>query len=155
MIKEKLKWNEKYKTLTPKPPSILINYIPSKKGKALDLAGGYGRNAKVLADKGYDVTLIDISEVGIAKINDNRIKTICMDLDNFIIPKNEFDVILMIKYYNFNLLKQIPSALKKGGYFVFETIRKYPITKEKFFKIFKDLETVYFTERPFRYIGKK
>lgn len=155
MIKEKLKWNEKYKTLTPKPPSILINYIPSKNGKALDLAGGYGRNAKALADKGYDVTLIDISEVGIAKINDNRIKTICIDLDNFIIPKNEFDVILMIKYYNLNLLKQIPPALKKGGYFVFETIRKYPITKEKFFEIFKDFETVYFTEIPFRYVGKK
>jgi hypothetical protein len=61
----------------------------------------------------------------------------------------------MIKYYNFNLLKQIPPALKKGGYFAFETIKKYPITKEEFFEIFKDFETVYFTKIPFRYVGKK
>ncbi|ACM92611.1 tellurite resistance protein TehB [Nautilia profundicola AmH] len=154
MIEEKLKWNEKYKTLTPKPPSVLINYIPTANAKALDLAGGYGRNAKALADKGYDVTLIDISEIGISKINDNRIKTFCLDLDSYMIPKNEYDVILMIKYFNLNLLKQIPSALKKGGYFVFETIRKYPISKEEFFEIFKDFEVIYFSEKPFRFIGK-
>jgi len=159
MISEKIKWNEKYKTLTPKPPSILLEYIPNANAtesqKALDLAGGYGRNAKALADKGYDVTLIDISETGISKINDKRIKTVCRDLDEYVIPENEYDVILMIKYFNLNLLKQIPSALKKGGYFVFETIKKYPISKEDFFEIFKNFETVYFTQEPFRFVGRK
>jgi SAM-dependent methyltransferase len=155
MTSEKIKWNEKYKTLTPKPPSKLINHIPPKKAKALDLAGGYGRNAKALADKGYDVTLIDISEVAIAKIKDMRIKTICLDLDDYIIPQNEFDVILMIKYFNEELLKQIPGSIKKGGFFVFETIKKYPITKKGFFDIIKGFETVYFSEKPFRFVGYK
>ncbi len=157
MISEKLKWNEKHKTLTPKPPSKLLNHIPKafNNQKALDLAGGYGRNAKALADKGYNITLINISEIGISKINDNSIKALYLVLDNYIIPKDKYDVILMIKYFNLNLLKQVPSALKKSGYFVFETVKKYPINKEKFFKIFKDFETIYFSEKPFRYVGKK
>ena len=157
MLEEKIKWNEKYKSLTPKPPSELLKFIPDAKNgkKALDLAGGYGRNARALADKGYNVTLIDISEIGISKINDNRIKTLCLDLDEYIIPKNEYDVILMIKYFNLDLLKQIPKALKKEGFFIFETISKYPISKGDFFKIFKNFEVLYFSKKPFRYVGRK
>jgi len=157
MLEEKIKWNEKYKSLTPKPPSELLKFIPDAKNgeKALDLAGGLARNAKALADKGYDVTLIDISEIGISKINDIRIKAICLDLDGYIIPKNEYDVILMVKYFNLDLLKQIPKALKKEGFFIFETISKYPINKEDFFKIFKNFEVLYFSKKPFRYVGRK
>ena len=41
----------------------LINYInPSTKSKILDLACGKGRHSKVLADLGFDVTGIDLSE---------------------------------------------------------------------------------------------
>ncbi|MEO1923769.1 MAG: methyltransferase domain-containing protein [Nautiliaceae bacterium] len=156
MIKEKLKWNEKYKTLTPKPPSPLLNFIPEAKNKkALDLGGGLGRNAIALLEKGYDVTLIDISDIAISKINNPKIKKICLDLDNYIIPQNEYDIIIMIKYFNLDLLKQIPKSLKNNGFFVFKTINKYPINKEIFFEIFKDFEVVYFNENPFQFVGKK
>jgi SAM-dependent methyltransferase len=156
MIEEKIKWNEKYKTLTPKNPSPLLKFIPNAKNKkALDLAGGLGSNAIELLQKGYDVTLIDISNVAISKIKNPKIKTLCLDLDTYIIPQNEYDVIIQIKYFNLDLLKQIPKALKKEGYFVFETIGKYPMDKEEFFEIFKDFETIYFTQKPFRYVGKK
>jgi len=157
MIEEKIKWNKKYKTLTSKPPSPMLSLLPkaSKAQKALDLAGGLGRNSKELLKMGYDVTLIDISDVAVSKIDSPYIKKICFDLDNYIIPQNEFDVIIMIKYFNLDLLKQIPKALKNGGYFVFETIKKYPVGEKEFFEIFKDFETVYFTKEPFRYVGKK
>ena len=154
MIEEKIKWNKKYKTLKQKPPSPLLDFIPSQKGKALDLAGGLGRNSFALLQKGYDVTLIDISDVALSKITNPKIKKICLDLDNFIISQ-EWDVIVMIKYFNLNLLKQIPERLKKDGFFVFETINKYPITKEDFFEIFKDFQVVYFIQNPFRFVGKK
>ena len=36
-------------------------------GKALDLAGGAGRNAIWLARRGYDVTLVDVSDVALDK----------------------------------------------------------------------------------------
>jgi len=156
MYEEKIKWNKKYKNLSPKPPSALLNFVPEATGKkALDLAGGLGSNAEVLYSKGYQVTLIDISDTAIARIASTDIEKICLDLDNYIIPQNEFDVIIMIKYFNLELLKQIPSVLKNGGIFLFETIKKYPISKENFFEIFKDFETVFFCEEPFRYVGKK
>ena len=156
MIEEKIKWNEKYKTLSKKHPSKLLYFIPSakEKQKALDIAGGLGQNSSVLLKKGYDVTLIDISDVAISKINNPQITKICLDVDNYIIPQNEYDVIIMIKYFNLDILKQIPTALKNGGYFVFETIKKYPISKEKFFEIFKNFEVIYFSENPFRFVGK-
>ena len=157
MLEEKIKWNEKYKSLTPKPPSELLKFIPDAKNgeKALDLAGGLGSNSIELLNKGYDVTLIDISDVAISKINHPKIKKINLDLDIYIIPQNEFKVIIMIKYFNLDLLKQIPKALKDEGYFIFETIKKYSIGEEEFFEIFKNFETLYFTKEPFRFVGKK
>jgi len=154
MIEEKIKWNKKYKTLTPKRPSSLVDFIPQNSVKALDLGGGFGTNATLLANKGYDVTLIDISDTVISKITDKRIKTLCLDLDGYEI-KEKYDVILMIKYFNLDILKQIPHSLNKRGYFVFETIEKYPVNKKLFFEIFKNFKTVYFCKKPFRYVGIK
>ncbi len=156
MLDEKIKWNEKYKTLTLKPPSPLLNYIPTAKNKkALDLAGGLGRNAYELVKKGYVVDLIDISDVAISKINNPKINTFCLDLDTYIIPQNEYDVIIKIKYFNLEILKQIPKSLKTDGYFIFETIDKYPIEKNRFFEIFKSFDIIHFNEKPFQFVGVK
>jgi len=156
LLKEKIKWNEKYKTLTLKPPSPLLNYIPNTTNKkALDLAGGLGRNAYELVKKGYVVDLIDISDIAISKINHPKINTFCLDLDNYIIPQNEYDVIIKIKYFNLNLLKQITNVLKKDGYFIFETIPKYSISKNEFFEIFKSFDIIHLNENPFQFVGVK
>jgi len=156
MIEEKIKWNKKYKTFTPTRPNELLKHIPNAKNKkALDLAGGPGINAEVLISKGYDVTLIDISDVAISKIKNPDIKTFCLDLDTYIIPQNEFDVIIMIKYFNLDLLKQIPKALKSRGYFIFETIEKYPVDKKLFFELFKNFDIIRFSEKPFQFVGVK
>jgi len=45
----------------------LFKYIAS--GSVLDVGGGVGRNALYLAKRGYDVSIFDISEVGIDKLN--------------------------------------------------------------------------------------
>ena len=39
----------------------------AKNGKALDIAGGEGRNSVFAASKGYEVTCLDISEHGLQK----------------------------------------------------------------------------------------
>ncbi len=156
MINEKLKWNEKYKTLSLKPPSTLLKFIPNANNKkALDLAGGLGRNAYELVKKGYIVDLIDISDVAISKIDKSKINTFCLDLDTYIIPQNEYDVIIKIKYFNLEILKQIPKSLKTDGYFIFETIDKYPIEKNRFFEIFKSFDIIHFNEKPFQFVGVK
>jgi SAM-dependent methyltransferase len=155
LLEEKIKWNKKYRYIQKQSISPLLDYIPHKKAKALDLGGGLGYNAAELAKKGYTVDLIDISDIALSRISNTKITTICLDLDNYIIPQNEYDVIIKIKYYNLNLLKQIPKALKNNGFFVFETIEKYPIEKILFFEIFKDFDIIRFNEKPFQFVGVK
>jgi tellurite methyltransferase len=73
---ERERWNSKYReaptawTSAPDPflVSAFSEYILplySSGGSALDLAGGAGRHAIWLAEQGWEVTLIDISEAGL------------------------------------------------------------------------------------------
>lgn len=65
------RWNEAYRLGTAyntKPNKLLMDAISSRPpGKALDVGMGQGRNAIALAEKGWSVTGIDISEVGVSK----------------------------------------------------------------------------------------
>src|SRR6266849_5262569 len=72
-LDEKARWNRKYSevphaSLEPDPflvstyDEFLSAQLP---GHALDVAGGAGRHAIWLADRGWNVKLVDISEVGI------------------------------------------------------------------------------------------
>jgi len=157
MIEEKIKWNRKYQTPLRQNATVLLKHIPRAASgqKALDLAGGLGHNASELLKMGYGVTLIDISDIALSKIKNRNIEKICLDLDNYIIPQNRFDVIVMTKYLNTEILKQIPEALKNNGFFIFETVKKYPVEKTWFFEIFKNFKTIYFTQEPFRFVGQK
>ena len=68
MLKDRLKWNEKYQTASYplEPAPILKNYIDLAGGrKALDIAAGNGRNALFLAEQGFTVDAVDISDSGL------------------------------------------------------------------------------------------
>ena len=75
-LKDRDKWDSKYKTdeyITGKEPSSWLQTnvsLLAKKGKALDIAGGEGRNSVFVASKGYEVTCLDISENGLRKAKD-------------------------------------------------------------------------------------
>jgi tellurite methyltransferase len=72
-LKDKEKWNRKYEVdehITGKEPSHWLEDnagFLTKSGKALDIAGGEGRNSVFVASKGYEVTCLDISENGLRK----------------------------------------------------------------------------------------
>ena len=65
------KWNSKYADpeFAPRKPSPVLlglaEWLPPQRGRALDLAGGCGRHAIWLAQQGFDVTLADVSSVGL------------------------------------------------------------------------------------------
>ena len=72
---ERERWNQKYRESPGswlEPDSFLLRAFSQyvrplfpEGGSALDLAGGAGRNAIWLAQRGWEVTLIDISETGV------------------------------------------------------------------------------------------
>src|SRR5205814_370137 len=64
------KWNAKYAAApAPREPSAVFlsleKHLP-RTGRAIDIAGGGGRHGIWLAQRGLDVTVADISPVGLA-----------------------------------------------------------------------------------------
>lgn len=65
-------WNRRYATSeliwTAQPNRFLVEEVEDlAPGRALDLAAGEGRNAVWLAQRGWAVTAVDFSDVGLAK----------------------------------------------------------------------------------------
>ena len=87
------------------------SHIP-KGGKVLCLAEGEGRNAVFLALQGYQVTAIDLSEVGLAKAQQLaeqhgvKISTQVADLADYHFAEQVWDGIVSISAH-------MPSALRK------------------------------------------
>lgn len=129
-------WNERYSEAgfaygTNPNDFLKENFNKLTKGNVLCLAEGEGRNAIFLATKGFDVTAVDLSQVGLEKTlnlaeeNKVTVKTVCADLSNFKIDKNYWDCIISIwvplpsvvrRVLHLNVVK----GLKTGGTFLLE-----------------------------------
>jgi len=96
-------------------------------GSALDVATGKGGNALFLATRGFQVTAIDISAVGLeegrkrARDNSLLIDWQQADLENVQFAVAEYDLIVNINYLQRSLIPLLKSALKPGGHMIFET----------------------------------
>jgi len=132
-LKDKEKWNAKYDSntcLTGREPSQwLVDHasLLAGKGQALDIAMGEGRNALFAASLGYDVLGVDISEVGVshaealARQNKLTIRTQVVDLDQYKIDKNTYDLIICFYFLDRRLLEGICKGLRPGGTLIYET----------------------------------
>ena len=132
-LKDKEKWNTKYNCddfITGKEPS---NWLESNanllngKGRALDIAAGEGRNSVFAASLGYEVLCMDISDIALAKAktlakeNNVDIKTLSADLDNSLLPGNEYDLVICFNFLERKLFPEIKKTLKSNGILVYET----------------------------------
>lgn len=130
MREDKKRWNEKY-LVAPMPEEtseILINYISfAKKGRALDIACGMGRNTHYLADHGFTVDAVDLSDYALKQVRDaDNINKIDADLDTYVFKENTYDLILKVNYLDRKMFIPIIKALKKEGVFIYETFVKTP-----------------------------
>ena len=112
-----------------KPAQFLVeNMDLLPKGRALDVAMGSGRNAIYLAEMGFDVEGIDISQGAVnhalkfARESGFRLKAHVVDLEkDFYIEKNAYDVIICFNYLQRSLISHMREGLKIGGVVVYET----------------------------------
>jgi SAM-dependent methyltransferase len=94
-------------------------------GRALDVAGGTGRHAVWLAARGFAVTLVDASEVALAKANtlarDRRVSitTAQRDLEADGLPPGRWGLLLMHHFFDRGLLASTADALEPGGILIF------------------------------------
>lgn len=150
-----------------------IHLLP--KGRALDIAAGEGRNAVYLAQYGFDVDAVDISEVGLKKVQrlakerNVKIRTILADLDMYPIKKDRYDLIANLYFLNRHLIPRIKKGLKKGGRVIFETYtlehkslttrgpqqHQYYLKPNELLSLFKDFQILWYREGIFKEGGRK
>lgn len=135
------KWNQRYgeESATPLPATpaewlvehrALLEALPSG-GRALDLACGDGRNARYLAELGFAVDAIDISDVMIGRLGDAAValrldvRPRVADLEREpVLPRGEYSVVMNFNYLQRNLFGPLAEALRPGGLLFFETFAR-------------------------------
>jgi len=141
-IDEKSSWNNKYSegshaSLEPDPLLVTAydKFLSGRSpGTALDVAGGVGRHAIWLAQRGWRTRVIDISEVGIALAEKNASKALGPVAKEFLITTEvadlnsarelgheEYDLILVFYFLQRELFPALMAALKPGGLLVYKT----------------------------------
>ena len=163
MIEDKERWNKRYKE---KPfrtwvEPLLEKYVgQANVGYALDIACGEGRNTHFLAEKGFEVDAVDLSDYALSQIKDDpRIHKIEADLDFYTLEKNKYDLVVNINYLNRRFFHQIKEALKPEGVIIFETFiiahgdfdnpqnPEYLLRRNELLHAFIDLDIIYYEER--------
>ncbi len=139
---EKDSWEERYsgeggETLWS-PSALLTEWLADRPpGTALDLACGTGQNALFLAEKGYDVTAIDISPRAIALAGQAarekgvRIKWVVADLDTYAIEGLYDLVVISFFKVTGEMVPRIIDALNDGGILLYETHLLPPAAAEE------------------------
>ena len=96
-----------------------------KKINLLDFASGNGRNSIPLSNKNFIVTAIDKDQEKLNKYeNYDNINTIPFDLETeeeWPLPREYFDVIIVVNYLYRPKIKKLIDLLKKDGFLFYET----------------------------------
>lgn len=123
------KWDRKYgeRASSGEPSRFLtgLDDVLPRQGRALDVAGGAGRHALWLAKRGLEVTVIDVSDVGLAiarreaEAANLSMHTEVIDLDDGALPAGPWDVIASFHYLKRELFPMFAAALAPSGLLVF------------------------------------
>lgn len=125
---DRQKWNSRYREEgpLPGPPAAFLTSLDGllpRRGRALDVAGGSGRNAVWLAERGLDVTLVDISaaalELAVAAAGKTPLRTVLADLDVDPLPAGPWDLIVSFNFLWRALFDVAPRLLSPGGLLVY------------------------------------
>lgn len=163
MITDKERWNRRHveKPMRKNIEPLVEKYVDlAKVGNALDLACGIGRNTHFLAEKGFLVDAVDISDYALNEVkNMATIKKIETDLDSYNLEFNKYDLIVNVNYLNRRLFPQMKEALKSGGVLIYETFiiahgdfdqpknAEFLLRKNELLHTFIGLDIIYYEEK--------
>lgn len=154
-------WNERYTKGLPSldipDPYFMAMYdqFPAA-GKALDLAAGTGRHTLYLAERGWEVTAVDFSEVAMDQLSTAaqglKVQTICADLAEFVIPEEKFDLIILYYYFDLPIFPVIVNALAPGGLLILKLAIQNPDNNEVLPHL-EGLAQLNYAQRPVKHRG--
>ena len=124
---ELAKWEERYRANAAAPladpePFVVdaVDALPVV-GSAVDLAGGSGRHALWLAERGWVTTLVDVSPTAVeiardaAKRRALQLRAEVLDLDDADPAGGPWDLVVVHHYLNRELLARVHRLLRPGG----------------------------------------
>ena len=140
MEADRIKWNQRFGSETTylgvRPSPFLsqeieriLRLVPGK--RALDIACGEGRNSVFLAQHGFNVTALDISDVGLGKASRQAeeagvlIDFQQVDLDGYRFTE-QFDLIINFNFLLRGLIPETVKVLSPGGLLIIDTIMESP-----------------------------
>ena len=122
-----------------------------------------------LAQKGFSVEALDVSDVALEKISGRHPKVypVCIDIDTFDIPGERYSLIVNIRFLNRRLFPYIREGLVPGGILLFETYldgpaekpdgptcRDYLLRENELLHAFLSLQVIFYEEKKHRRHGE-
>ena len=149
------KWNQRYaergpNATAPCPWLTTVESLLPPAGTALDVAGGAGRHAVWLAQRGLTVTIADIAEAGLELARDAAatenlaISTVTVDLESESLPAGPWDVILNTSYLYRPLMTQFAEQGYKDVYSRYRKMSEEVIEREEVPLSYQPIVTRYF-----------
>ncbi|MEN8114921.1 MAG: methyltransferase domain-containing protein [Actinomycetota bacterium] len=123
-------WDERYRAEpVPTDPGVFVRDelapLLGKPGRALDLAGGAGRHAIWLAERGWDTTLLEASTVALDLAAERAVNAgvelhlIHADLTKDGLPEDPWDLVIITHYLQRELFPAVAEILSPGGLFAY------------------------------------
>ncbi len=117
-------WNQRYlEGWSGEPTAFLLSIadlLPTS-GRALDVAGGNGRNALWLGERGLETAVVDVSDealgIALSSAADRGVDLTCLhaDLRSGSLPAGPWDLILCSHYLQRDLFPLMVGSLAEGG----------------------------------------
>ncbi len=168
---ERIEWNRRYAEGDYRPRSApspfleqWLGAVPT--GRALDVACGAGQNAVRLAEAGFAVRAVDISDVAIdmgraeAARRGVNVAWEVADLDTLDLSGTSFHLITVFRYLNRALWPRLVTALAPDGWLLVEhhlqthrvvdgpSTPDFRLVPQELLAAFRDLRVVHYSERP-------
>jgi len=139
---DKTVWNQKYTEAPEKwldPDAFLLRSCERflagiQPGSALDVGGGAGRQAIWLAQQGWHVELVDVSDVGLRLAEENAERTLGKTRARELISRRQadlssvrdlgreqYDLVIVFFFLRRELFPALARALKPGGTLIYRT----------------------------------
>jgi len=130
------RWNQKHANGAFGPPSNwVVDHLDllgdEPRRRALDVASGLGRHALLLAELGFAVDALDISDVGTTRLRQEAMRrgldvsVSRVDLATLgALPRSRYDVIVNTYFLHRPILPGLAGALAPGGLLIFETFAR-------------------------------
>lgn len=185
----RLRWDKKYEEGLPSlekvDPFFLFAYsqfVPEQLhtgGIALDIAGGLGRHALWLAKRKWRVSVVDISDVAIRRLDETahslglELDLSVSDVSSYYFRPKAFDLIVMYYHFDRRICGDVVEALEPGGLLICKSSVSWspyqgdappsiqPLEKGEILELLPNLQVLHHVERPVRdrgvieYVGQK